>query len=383
MNKRILLVDDEENILSGYKRLLRGKYDIFTSLTGKDALGIIEKKGPFSVVVSDYKMPEMNGVEFLSRVSELSPKTVRVMLSGQADINAVIEVINKGRIFRFLTKPCSSEIMTSAINDAIEQYRLVHVEKELLEKTLSGSIKVLTDLLSLSNPLAFSRAIRVRRVVSRITDEMNVENGWQINVAALLSQVGCVTIPEHILHKIYQKKELYPNEIDMYHRHPHIGSEMIKNIPRLENVAMIIEYQEKLFNGSGAPKNDVYGEAIPFGARLLKLSLDYDTLLHSGMNLKSLWESIDKRTKIGWYDEKIVENFKKVMFDEDKFEIIKVRSADLNESMILDQNVVSKNGAIIASRGQEVTLSLIQMFNNFEKSNLINFPVSVLVPVQK
>jgi len=194
MSEYILCVDDDENILKGFRRQLRGQFELETATSGQEGLELFKRKGPFAVVVSDMRMPMMDGIEFLSRVREANPDSVRIMLTGNADMQTAIDAVNEGNIFRFLTKPCSSDELAKAINAGIEQYRLINAERELLQKTLTGSIKMLTDILSMVNPAAFSRASRLRRLVGRLAAEMKLPNLWQYELAAMLSQVGCLTL---------------------------------------------------------------------------------------------------------------------------------------------------------------------------------------------
>lgn len=134
MKERILFVDDDLNLLNAFKRTLHNQYDIRVADNGMKGLKIIRSESPFALVISDFRMPGMDGIKFLAKVRELEPDTVRVMLTGYADLDSAIEVVNKGRIFRFLTKPCPIEQLSGTIEDAIKQYRLIHAEKELLEK---------------------------------------------------------------------------------------------------------------------------------------------------------------------------------------------------------------------------------------------------------
>src|SRR6478609_5248404 len=142
MPEQILLVDDDRNILSGYRRNLRGEFLIDTAQGGQEALELLEKKGPYALVISDMRMPGMDGIAFLSKLKAMSPDTVRVMLTGNADTETAIEAINEGSIFRFLNKPCSKEILAKTITAGLVQYRLVTAEKQLLEQTLSGCLQV-------------------------------------------------------------------------------------------------------------------------------------------------------------------------------------------------------------------------------------------------
>jgi DNA-binding NtrC family response regulator len=195
MAEKILLVDDDPLILEGHKRSLSREFLLETALGPVQALKLVTDNGPYALVVSDMRMPEMDGIHFLTQVKSVSPDTVRVMLTGYADIETAMSAINEGNIFRFLTKPCSREIMARTLTAGLVQYRLITAEKQLLEQTLSSSIQVLTEVLSLVNPAAFSRAERARRYIHHIVTVMNLGNPWQYEVAAMMSQLGCVTLP--------------------------------------------------------------------------------------------------------------------------------------------------------------------------------------------
>ena len=185
MAEKILLVDDEPNVLDGYRRTLGREFTLETAVGGQEALALMEK-APYAVVVSDMRMPGMDGVQLLSRVKTQSPDTIRVMLTGHADMETAINAINEGSIFRFLNKPVTKDMMAKTLTSALVQYRLVTAEKQLLEQTLSGALQVLTEVLSLVNPAAFSRAGRARRYIHHVVTSMKLGNPWQYEVAAML-----------------------------------------------------------------------------------------------------------------------------------------------------------------------------------------------------
>ena len=173
MVNKVLFVDDESSILDGYKRMLHREFEVDTAVGGLQGLTLIRDRGPFSVVISDMRMPGMNGAQFLAQVRQSAPDTVRMLLTGYTDIDAAMDAVNRGNIFRFLAKPCEKETMIEAINAGIYQYRLVMVEKELLEDTLMGSIKVMTDVLSAASPEAFGRSMRITRYVRHVIGKFN------------------------------------------------------------------------------------------------------------------------------------------------------------------------------------------------------------------
>jgi response regulator RpfG family c-di-GMP phosphodiesterase len=131
ISQKVLCVDDEPNVLAGLQRQLRGRFDVAVAPGAQAGLEALRQQGPFAVVVTDYKMPEMNGVEFLREVSRLAPHTVGIMLTGHADINVAVAALHEGRIFRFLSKPCRREVLETAVRDSLEQHRLMMSERRL------------------------------------------------------------------------------------------------------------------------------------------------------------------------------------------------------------------------------------------------------------
>jgi response regulator RpfG family c-di-GMP phosphodiesterase len=381
MSSKILFVDDDQNLLDGVRRTLRGKFNVDTAQGGPEALARIETSEPYAVIISDMKMPGMDGVQLLSEVKERAPDTVRIMLTGNADQQTAIEAVNEGHIFRFLTKPCPPEALAKTLSAGLEQYRLIRAEKELLEQTLRGSVQVLTDVLSLVNPTAFGRASRVRRLVRQLADIIGVVDVWQIEIAAMLSQVGCITVPEETLKKVYDGSSLTPEELRMLQTHPQIGHDLIERIPRLGEVAEMIAYQEKLFNGAGSPPNGKRGYGIPLGSRLLKLALDFDKLSEAKVEDIDAVREIKRRE--GWYDEAVVEALCHVVKNREvQYDAEYVNVSDLRVHMILADDIMSTSGVLLIAKGQDITISLRLRLENFLARGGIQEPIKVFVPIQ-
>lgn len=381
MSEKILCVDDELNILDAYKRVLKREFSIDTATSGKQGLEVIKEKGPFAAVVSDMRMPEMDGVQFLSKVKVLAPDTVRIMLTGNADQQTAMEAVNEGSVFRFLTKPCSPENLAETLRDAIAQHRLIRAEKDLLENTLQGSVQVLTDILSVVNPTAFGMASRVRRIVNKMATHLQVENAWEIELGAMLSQIGCISLPEETLTKVYTGKQLSQEELQMFQHHPKVGHDLIVRIPRLEKVAEIIAYQEKRFNGEGAPSDHIKGEQIPLGARILKIVLDYDRLMRSRLPKNEAF--VVMRGRDSWYDPALLETFITTIKSETPLEQVAVKVDELQTHMILAEDVISHNGLMLVAKGQEVNFSLQMRLHNFVVRGVIAPHIQVLIPCKE
>lgn len=381
MRAKILCVDDDPHILSAFQRQLRREFDLEVAESGALGLARLTERGPFAVVVSDLSMPGMDGIAFLSRVKAAAPDTVRVMLTGQADLSTAIEAVNQGAIFRFLTKPCATQTLAGALAAGVEQYRLVRAERELLEKTLAGSVKLLTDTLSLVSPAAFGRAVRVQRLMRRLAERLGVSARWEFELAALLSQVGCVSLPAEVVDNLHDGRPLSPDERRMFEAHPQIGRELIANIPRLEGVAEIIAYQEKRYDGQGPPRDDRAGQALPLGARALHVALDFDTLTSSGKSTGEALLSMQAPDQAGAYDPALLSALAAALELEVRYEPRSVTLDQLAGGMILADEVKSDRGQLLVAKGQEVTTTLRLRLRNFARTGRIREPLQVLVPV--
>ncbi len=377
MSDRILFVDDDSNLLASFQRQLRNQFLVDISSDGKLGLESITHQGPYAIIVSDFRMPGMDGVQFLSRAREIAPDSVRMLLTGYADVQTAIEAVNEGNIFRLLTKPCLPDTLTKALTAGIKQYQLVTAERELLEKTLSGSIKVLSEVLSLVNPEAFGRAARIARYVRQIASRMGLAEVWQFETAAMLSQIGWIILQEETLKKIYRGVELTKEEEQRFNMHPSIASDLIAKIPRMEKIAEIIAYQEKHFDGSGIPQDSRQGEQIPLGARILKAVLDFDALEASGNSKSAALRQLNQRG--GWYDSQVLTALEAVMGIEAKYEVRNLKVWELKEKMILAEDIKNPRGILLIAKGMEVNRPLIERLKGYTSASIIKKPIRVIV----
>jgi response regulator RpfG family c-di-GMP phosphodiesterase len=274
MSETILIVDDDANLLAGLRRLLRRKFTVETVEGGEEALLYLTEKGPPAVVLCDMRMRGLNGVETLRTIRERAPDTVRMMLTGNADLRTAIDAINEGAIFRFLNKPCPPAMLEAGLSAALEQHRLITAERELLEKTLSGSIKVVSDLLGMAAPRSFARSMRNRDWVRRLSHQMNIPRHWRLELATLLAPLGLLSLPPETLVKLEAGSDLTPEEQALMERAPEAACNVIRNIPRLEDVARIVFLQNRGYDGSGFPEDGPKGQDLPVEARILKLLND-------------------------------------------------------------------------------------------------------------
>lgn len=381
MLHRLLFVDDDEHILEGYKRNLRTKFMVTTCSDPKKALDLIKTSEPFSVVVSDYKMPGMDGVTFLSWVREFSKDSVRIMLTGFADITNAINAVNQGNVFRFLTKPINNEHLITALNDAINQYNLVISERELLNKTLKGSIKVLVDMLSTLNPTAFSYASSISRTARKIALRLKLPDSWEVELSSLLSQIGCVTIPQDLLEKRIAGYPLSEEESKIFLSHPEIGSAFIKNIPRLELVSEAIKFQFKRFDEfTDEYKKNVDTKAIVVLSQIIKASADFDAYIQSGIAEIDAVQMLYKET--GKYDPQILSALEaEVAGAKKEFLVKNLAFTEIRDGMIIAQDIYDTNNMILLRKGMEINDILLARLSTLLRVKKITEPIKVFVPL--
>lgn len=377
MKDRILFVDDEPGMLALYSMLLKQEFEISVATGGEQGLAVIEQDGPFAVIVSDFGMPGMNGAQFLARARVVSPDSVRMLLTGHTNIHAAIEAVNEGNIFRFLNKPCPRPALSAALRAGIEQYRLITAEKILLEKTLRGSIEVLTEILSLINPQAFGKASRIRRLVQQLGKVLEVKNPWILEVAAMLSQIGCIAVPDEILTKVYSGTGLTKDERSLYDCHPRIGSDLICKIPRLEEAAQIVFFQNRHCDDRFATETP--GE-FPLGSLILKVALDCEELESRGSSRARALEELKQRH--GWYSPDVLKALEQLPEDEAKFASRVLPVSDLRCQMILAEDLLNKTGVVLVRKGQEISAAMLTRLNNHAVNGTVRESVRVWIPAK-
>jgi len=374
MNK-VLFVDDEPNILDGYRRNLRKQFAISIASSGQEGLELIDQEGPFAVIVSDMRMPQMDGVEFLSKAKQSAPDTVRMMLTGNADQQTAVDAVNEGDVFRFLNKPCPPPDMAKALEAACKQYQLMAIERELLENTLKGSINAMTEVLALSNPEAFGRTSRLKDYMLKTAQALNLQELWEVETTAMLCLLGYTSLPTELINNLISNKELSEAEMALFSKHPQAGANLIANIPRMEGIAASIKYQEQWFDGTGIPGDGTQGDKLPIGARILKVILDYDRYDSNGVapEISLARLSSDARR----YDPKVVEAFTSSMDTGAVSKVVRISITQLIEGMTLAEDVRTEQGSLLVCKGQEITASVSERLVNFWHNGAIAEKVSV------
>jgi response regulator RpfG family c-di-GMP phosphodiesterase len=380
MNRRILCVDDDPNVLAGIQRNLRKRFDIETTSSAAEALILLEKQGPYAVILADMQMPEMNGVQLLGHARRIAPDSIRIMLTGNSDRDTPIDAVNGGHIFRFLNKPCPPEELATALDAGLDQFRLITAERELLESTLNGSIKVLTDVLAAIDPESFGRAQQLRQRVQQYAAFEQLPGKWELELGAMLAPIGYIAIPATVTQKAREGSSLNSNEMEMVARVPEVGAKLLSNIPRLEGVANIIHYQRKNFDGSGFPSDDVAGDAIPLGARLLKIIGDMLDLISLRVPEREAILRIQKYP--GLYDPRILETMLARLAKENPVvdippSVRAIKARDLEIGLTLAGDIRTLQNVLLIASGNRITPVLLERIRNFAQIGGISEPILV------
>jgi response regulator RpfG family c-di-GMP phosphodiesterase len=379
MKPRVLCVDDEPAVLEAIQRNFRREFDVIVETSGASALERLNDPTPFAVIVSDMRMPSMDGATFLAKARAKAPETVRVLLTGQADLSSAMAAVNEGHVFRFLTKPCEAPSLLKALQASVQQYELVRAERVLLEQTLRGSIQALSDVLALVSPESFGRANRVKETARDLAKKVGASELWSLDVAAMLSELGCIVLPPEVAAKAYRGQTLAPDEQAMVERTPAVLERILSGIPRLDSVRSALKYQDKAFDGSGRPDDRVSGNEIPIHARLLKVSRDYDSALSAKGVAAHAVAVLARSEQV--YDPAIlaalVELRGSVGMENG---VLQLPLESIEPGMKLVTDVRSAAGVLLVARGQTVTKETLERLNNLSGRITIVQPIGCTLP---
>ena len=328
----LLLVDDEASILKALKRLFRREgYRIMTAESGQQALDILEQDQPdVSLIISDQRMPGMNGAAFLENSTAYCPDAMRFLLTGYSDMDAVVDAVNKGKINKYLAKPWDDAEILLLVRDALAQVELrlentrlteltnrqnrelAELNKRLeekvnertwalkyqnkmlermnrgLEKSLMESIRLLLSLVESSNPILGSYMKAVGRLARQIAAQADLDEKIQdrVEMAGLVHDIGLLGMPETILEK--DERSMSPEELDAYTQHPEIAALSLSSVESLKDIGAIVAAHHENLDGSGFPLR-IGADALSTETRILAVAADYCTVVH-------LWPKGVKRT---------------------------------------------------------------------------------------
>jgi ActR/RegA family two-component response regulator len=342
---RVLFVDDDANILSAYARTYRREFDLDTAEgpeAGAEMLTRAHREGrEYAVIVSDMNMPGKNGAVFLSECRRLAPLSVRIMLTGNADQHTATDAINRGEVFRFLTKPCEKETFAGALQAGVRQHRLLTAERDLLQRTLKGSVKVLIDLLAAFAPAEHARATRLTGRARTLAERAGLARAWEVELAAMLEPVGALTTPADLLARARAGQPLRAEERALVEQIPQTAAGLLANIPRLEGVAALL----RAVGGEGG------GDAeTAAGAAILRALSRADGLESLGKTRDEIAATL---TREG-FEADLIERVARFVRTGGPATVQQVRVRELRIGDVLASDVKNTTGALLLKAGQEI-----------------------------
>jgi response regulator RpfG family c-di-GMP phosphodiesterase len=352
----VLCVDDEPRVVDSLAVQLRKNFRILTANGGNAALRMLKEGAAPAVIVSDMRMPGMDGAALLKHVKQLYPDVTRILLTGETGRDAAVAAVNEGQIFKFLTKPCSTETLRAAIDAGVVQNRLLSAERVLLQETLIGCIKALVDVLAITNPVAFGRATRLRRLSMELAATLEIKGFWQLEAAAMLSQIGFISLPVELVEKLYYGKRLTPEEKVLADGTPQVAQNLLGRIPRLEPVLEIL---------SAVRKGDALTDALlNQGAGILRLLLEYDAEVVQGHPIELAIRKL--RAQQGRHDAQVMNALEALLGAAvAPHELCEVTVGRVRPGMVFVDDLYTHVGTLLVPKGFEVTEAFLERARNF------------------
>lgn len=371
---RILCVDDEQHVLDGISRVMRSQFEIVTAPGGGPALQRLQDRPGYAVIMSDMRMPGLSGAAVLKAARDQMPDATRLLLTGQADLKDAMAAINEGQIFRFLTKPCRPQELEVVLQQAVEQHELRIAQRQLLEETLTGSVQGLIELMAMAHPIAFGRANRARQLMASLGKLIGFRDLWQMEMAAMLSQLGVITMPPDLARRLYDGTTLTADEEERVRRMPQEALRVLGVIPRLDEVRAILGSLNTDFAEPGA------GDTLPLGARMLRIILDHDRLISAGCDHAQALAALHAAT--GRYDPAVLADLTTVLGHGVPGEgaFLEIPLEKVREGMVFLRDVRMEDGTLLIARLQKATPALLDRINDYWLHITLREPVRIAPP---
>jgi CheY-like chemotaxis protein len=362
---RVLFVDDEQRLLESIAINLRKDYDVHVAISGDQALQKLAELKNVTVVVSDFRMPQMDGATFLHEVMSRAPLATRILLTGEAGVEGARDAVNKGQIFRFLSKPCPTDQLKQALEDGVAQHRYLSAERAVMQETLIECIAALMEVLAVTNPVAFGRAQRIKKLVAQLAEQIGLGQSWQLEAAALLSQLGYFAESPMLAEKIYYGRPLTPAEQQRAGAVPGNAMRLLEHIPRLEPVIQILaalEWTDEQVARAGE-------RMVGLGSRILCTVLEYDKLHTQGMDSRRAVEKLHERQ--ARFGSKVLGALSVVLRATVELEPeISVRLRDAKPGMRLREEIRTPAGALLVPIGFEISQRLLERLSQVASETL-------------
>lgn len=355
----VLCVDDEPRVLHALDLHLSPDYTVRSATGGHEALDLLRAHPDCAVVISDMRMPQMNGAQFLAAARDIAPDSTRILLTGYSDLGDAVTAVNDGGLFRFLTKPTPPDTLRKAVDDAAEQWHLRQSERVLLEETLHGAAEALIEALEVASPVAFSRAKHIEAASRHVAQRLGLTPVWEVALAGLLLRLGWIAVPPDTINVFLAGGELARNEARMFETAYSTSARMVGRIPRLDGVAAIIA---KTVEPSGGIDASTVVRAVS----------DFDRLCLTTQSAASALKALD-----GAYPGEILTAIGSWDGTSDDVKMSEVDLAMVTTGMTTERDITTLSGGVLVRAGTELTEMTIERLRNFATSQGIREPIIV------
>ena len=358
---RVLFVDDQAEVLENLQIHVSEICDPMVAQTAEEGLEIFKVHGPFTIVVSDQALPGMNGADFLAMVNRRDPYCSTMLLTGHGAYSDAMQAVNDGHVFRLLDKPYSPQALRDAIQAGIRQRQLVESEKILLQETLVGAVNALTETLATVKPLFFGRAQRVKRLAGEMARYLNFPHVWQVETAAVFSQLASITLPEEEAENVFQRKRLVPKVEKLVRKFPEVIDHLLGNIPRLEEVREILDCL--MVNEEPYRADD---KTLVFQAyEILRAALEYDYIETEGHDSEIALATLKGGKKA--FQPEAVEAMSQLLHkSKTRYLVNELAMSELEVGMRLAQDLKLETEMLVAPKGTDISRHFLQVLHNYE-----------------
>ena len=355
---RVLCVDDDAFMLNILTKTIGVDYEVLTSSGGAAALQLIENSESIQVVISDHRMPDLSGAQFLRAVRDKHPLIVRILLTGETDLVEAVAAMNQAALFRFLLKPGTRAVLLDTLQAAVVQYQLQIAERELLQKTLIGTMRALSDVLAIANPTAFGHLSRIQELALGVAKQLKLREQWPLEFASVATQLGHIALPERTLGRLYAGETLSPAESAQVAKSALVGESVLKRIPRLDPVVEILSRLTagKIIDASRRPDS--------MGAEILRVVTAYEALERTTTSRDTAVNRM--RAQAGRFDPEALTALVDLLdLEGGEDETIEVTIGRVCIDMIVAEDLRTRTGVLLVPKGYRVTESFVVRLGNF------------------
>ncbi|MGP0630071.1 response regulator [Nitrospina sp. 32_T5] len=376
--KQILVVDDSPEIIDALVEILKNEYVVKVSTNGPKALDIVFSRTPPDLILLDIKMPGMDGYQVCQQLKDQLPhKMIPVIfITGSKDEMDEVRALEMGGV-DYIQKPIQSVIIRARVETHLRLQETSSRLESLLSQTLLGSIQLMAQTLSMTNPLAFNQACRIKKLVRRMAEYMQLENIWRFETAALLSNIGCVALPIHLLKKVFKEEIISKSEQALFQSHPAVGADLIRGIPGLDEVAGMVLHQLDPFNPQLHEGPPDLLDPVQLGGQILKVAIAFDMKVFKGERPSEVISVLAGEPHI--YSPELIQTLARIEKEMPSEKEKSVAVKDLHAGMILLQDLVDEEDFRIASAGHAMTQESVQMIRSYHKNKNLKEPLRVKV----